>query len=578
MSSIDWIVLLTSIIGIIAYGIYKSRNTKNIEGFLLADREMPWYMVGLSVMATQASAITYLSAPAQGFTSGMGFVQFYFGLPLAMIVICYTFIPIFRKLNVYTAYEYLENRFDLKTRIFTSLLFLFQRGLSTGITIYAPAIILSTLLNVSVVYTTLFTGLLIIVYTVYGGAKAVSYTQFLQMGIIFSSLFLAVVLVIHYLPSDIGFMDALHLAGKSNKLNIIDTKFDMNNRYSLWSGLLGGFFLSLSYFGTDQSQVGRYLTGKSVSESRLGLIMNGLVKIPMQFLILLIGVLVFSFYQFRTSPLFFNSYELDILKQSKYATQYNAINAEHEKDEANKVIHVKQLLKAIDEKDEAEIMVNQILFKGDQAAAKLKRDSVISLMKLNNSGAETNDQNYIFLDFVIKYFPKGIIGLLIAIIFLAAMGATASGINGLVSTTTVDVYKRLINNNAGEALDLKMSRIITVVWGLFCIAGSFLASSLGNLIEAVNVIGSLVYGAVLGVFLVGFYFKNIKGNAVFYAAIITEILIVVLWKFDVVAFLWLNLIGCGALIGFSYVLQKTIFRKDTMYGVFTENGTTRDNS
>jgi solute:Na+ symporter, SSS family len=559
MSSIDWIVLLTSIIGIITYGIYKSRHTKNIEGFLLADREMPWYMVGLSVMATQASAITYLSAPAQGFTSGMGFIQFYFGLPLAMIVICYTFIPIFRKLNVYTAYEYLENRFDLKTRIFTSLLFLFQRGLSTGITIYAPAIILSTLLNISVVYTTLFTGLLIIVYTVYGGSKAVSYTQFLQMGIIFSSLFLAIILVVHYLPSDIGFMDAMHLAGKSDKLKIIDTKFDMNNRYSLWSGLLGGFFLSLSYFGTDQSQVGRYLTGKSVSESRLGLIMNGLVKIPMQFLILLIGVMVFSFYQFQTSPLFFNNYELDVLKQSKYADQYNAINMQHQKDEAAKVIHVKQLVKAIREKDEAEISVSQILFKSDQVAAKQKRESVINLMKLNNKGADVNDQNYIFLDFVIKYFPKGIIGLLIAIIFLAAMGATASGINGLVSTTTVDVYKRLINKNAGEVLDLKMSRIITVVWGLFCIAGSFLASSLGNLIEAVNVIGSLVYGAVLGVFLVGFYFKNIKGDAVFYAAIITEILVVTLWKLDVVAFLWLNLIGCGALVGISYAFQKTIF-------------------
>ncbi len=556
MSSIDWIVLLTSIIGIITYGIYKSRNTKNIESFLLADREMPWYMVGLSVMATQASAITYLSAPAQGFTSGMGFVQFYFGLPLAMIVICYTFIPIFRKLNVYTAYEYLENRFDLKTRLFTSLLFLIQRGLSTGITIYAPAIILSTLLNVSIVYTTLFTGLLIIAYTVYGGTKAVSYTQFLQMAVIFSSLFLAIFLVIHYLPENIGFMDALHLAGKSGKLNIIDTKWDMNNRYTLWSGLLGGFFLSLSYFGTDQSQVGRYLTGKSVSESRLGLVMNGLMKIPMQFLILLIGVMVFSFYQFQTSPLFFNSYELDILKQSKYAQQYDSINQAHKADEAKKVIHVNDLLNAIRHHDEKAIAANQKLFLADQSAAKVKRDSVISLMKQNNSGAETNDQNYIFLDFVIKYFPKGIIGLLIAIIFLAAMGATASGINGLVSTTTVDIYKRLINVNAGDALDLKMSRIITVIWGVFCIAGSFIASSLGNLIEAVNVIGSLVYGAVLGVFLVGFYLKHVKGNAVFYATLLTEVLVVSLWILDTVAFLWLNVIGCVSLIVLALVLQS----------------------
>jgi SSS family transporter len=315
MSIIDWIILIITLLSIVLYGVWKSRGTKNIQGFLLADKKLPWYHVGLSVMATQASAITFLSAPGQAYSDGLRFVQFYFGLPLAMVVLCITFVPIFHKLNVYTAYEYLEKRFDNKTRSLTAFLFLLQRGLSTGITIYAPAIILSAILHIDITYTILFNGLLVISYTVYGGTKAVSYTQLFQMSIIFFGLFLAAYMVIHLLPENVGFMDALHIAGKMNKLNAIDTKFDLNNRYNIWSGIIGGFFLQLSYFGTDQSQVGRYLTGSSITQSRLGLVMNGLIKIPMQFLILLIGTLVFTFYQFHQAPVFFNQVEVNRIQE-----------------------------------------------------------------------------------------------------------------------------------------------------------------------------------------------------------------------------------------------------------------------
>ena len=555
MSLLDWCVLGLTLLCIVAYGLWKSRGAKNIEGYLLADKELPWYQVGLSVMATQASAITFLSAPGQAYSDGLRFVQFYFGLPLATVVLCRTFIPIFRTLNVYTAYEYLEKRFDSKTRSLTAFLFLLQRGLSTGITIYAPSIILSTLLNIDINYTTLFTGGIVILYTVYGGTKAVSYTQMFQMGIIFSGLFVAGYMVVHLLPAHVGFLDALHIAGKMNKLNAIDTTFDLNNRYNIWSGIIGGFFLQLSYFGTDQSQVGRYLTGKSTTESRLGLVMNGLVKIPMQFLILLIGTLVFVFYQYHTPPLFFNPTEVSRIEKSVYKNTYYALENKHRAIHLQKEVHADELLNAIDKKENMAIdLAQQHLLQDEQETAKIRHEA-IALMERNNSKADPNDTNYVFLSFVTQYLPHGLIGLLIAIILLASMGSTASGMNSLASTTVIDFYKRFINTSAHAHTYLSASRWATVGWGVFCVGIALYASKLGNLIEAVNILGSLFYGTILGIFLVAFYLKKVKGSAVFYAALLTELFIVCAWILDWMAFLWLNAIGCLLLMLLAALFQ-----------------------
>ncbi len=548
MSLTDWIVLGLTIFSIVLYGIWKSGNNKNIDQFLMGSRSLPWYHVGLSVMATQASAITFLSAPGQAYSDGIRFVQFYFGLPLAMIVLCITFVPIFHRLKVYTAYEFLEQRFDLKTRALTSFLFLVQRGLSTGITIYAPSIILSTILNINTVYTTLFIGGLVIVYTVYGGSKAVSYTQLLQMSIIFTGMFLAGVLVVYLLPGNVSFMSSLKMAGKMGRMNVIDWKFDPNNRYTVWSGLIGGFFLQLSYFGTDQSQVGRYLTGSSVGQSRLGLIMNGLIKIPMQFLILLIGVLVFAFYQFNRPPMFFNQYEVKQIRKSVYATEYDHLNQRYAQAFEQKKIKANELIKAIDSKNEERISYAKDQLKVADTKARLIRQNAIELMKKNNPKADDNDTNYVFLTFVTQYLPKGLIGLLMAIIFLASMGSTASALNSLASTSVVDIYKRIVNPNATDQNYLNASRLATVFWGLVCIGMALYASRIGNLLEAVNQLGSYIYGTILGVFIVAFYLKKIKGTAVFIAAVITEAIICILGYFDVIAYLWLNAIGALLLI------------------------------
>ena len=544
MSLTDWIVLGVTLLTIITYGIWKSGSNKNIDQFLMGGRSLKWYHVGLSVMATQASAITFLSAPGQAYSDGMRFVQFYLGLPLAMIVLCITFVPIFHKLKVYTAYEFLENRFDLKTRALTSFLFLIQRGLSTGITIYAPSIILSTILNINTVYTTLFIGGLVIFYTVYGGTKAVSYTQTLQMSIIFLGMFFAGVLVVHLLPDGVGFVKAVKLAGKMGKMNVVDWKFDPNNRYNIWSGLVGGFFLQLSYFGTDQSQVGRYLTGSSVGQSRMGLIMNGLLKIPMQFLILLIGILVFAFYQFNRAPMFFNRYEVEQVKQSSYAGQYNQLENQYNaafRDRKNKT---DDLIKAFDSQNPEQVAhAKDALKLADKQSANIRAEA-IGVMKKNNAKANGDDTNYVFLNFVTHYLPRGLIGLLVAIVFLASMGSTASALNSLASTSVVDIYKRIINPNANEQNYLLASRLATVFWGVVCVGMALYASQVGNLLEYVNKLGSFIYGTILGVFVVAFYFKKIRGNAVFIAAIITEAIIIYLGATDKVAYLWLNAIGC----------------------------------
>jgi SSS family solute:Na+ symporter len=555
MSIIDWSVLILTIASIIAYGLWKSRGAKNIEGYLLADKELPWYQVGLSVMATQASAITFISLPGQAYSSGMGFVQLYFGLPIATVILCKTFIPIFRRLNVYTAYEYLENRFDTKTRSLTAFLFLLQRGLSTGITIYAPSIILSAILGINTTYTTLFTGGIVISYIVYGGTKAVAYTQMFQMAIIFSGLFVAAFMVVHLLPEGVGFIDALRIAGKMDKLNTIDLSFDINNSYNIWSGLIGGFFLQLSYLGTDQSQVGRYLTGKSIKESRLGLIMNSVIKIPMQFSILLIGILVFVFYQFNTPPIFFNKTEVDLIEKSAYKSDYLLLDNNYRMDYEHKKTHVAELFTAINKEDEQGIAAAQSKLQKDETYIELSRIEFIQMMDENNSLADTNDTNYVFLSFVTEYLPVGLVGLLIAIILLASMGSTASGINSLASTSIIDFYKRFINTTANPQKYLDASRWATAAWGVFCVLVALYAGKLGNLIEAVNKLGSLFYGNILGIFLVAFYLKKVKGSAVFYAAIITEVFVIAIWMNDMMAYLWLNAIGCVLVISIAWVMQ-----------------------
>jgi len=558
MSIIDWCVLSITIISIIAYGLWKSRGAKNIEGYLLADKELPWYQVGLSVMATQASAITFISLPGQAYSDGMGFVQLYFGLPIATVILCKTFIPIFRTLNVYTAYEYLENRFDSKTRSLTAFLFLLQRGLSTGITIYAPSIILSSILGINITYTTLFTGGIVISYIVYGGTKAVAYTQMFQMAIIFSGLFVAAFMVVHLLPEGVGFIDALRVAGKMNKLNAIDLSFDINNPYNIWSGLIGGFFLQLSYLGTDQSQVGRYLTGKSIKESRLGLIMNSVIKIPMQFSILLIGILVFVFYQFNTPPVFFNKTEVTRIENSSYKSDYKLIEIEHRIISEHKKIHATELITAIDKGNEQAIATAQLNLRKDDTLSRSIKTKAVALMAKNSSLSDPNDTNYVFLSFVTKYLPVGLVGLLIAIILLASMGSTASGINSLASTSIIDYYKRFINTTANPQKYLDASRWATAAWGVFCVLVALYAGKLGNLIEAVNKLGSLFYGNILGIFLVAFYLKHVKGSAVFYAAIITEIFVIAIWMNDMMAYLWLNAIGCVLLIFIALFVQFVI--------------------
>lgn len=563
MSAIDWTVLLGTLLLIVGYGVYKSRGTKSMQAYLLGNQSMPWYTVCLSVMATQASAITFLSAPGLAYSSGMSFVQFYFGLPLAMIVLCITFVPIFHRLKVYTAYEYLEQRFDLKTRALTAFLFLVQRGLSTGITIYAPSIILSTILDIDTTYTTLFIGGLVIFYTVYGGTKAVSYTQLLQMSIIFCGLFAAGVMVVHLLPESVGFGKAISIAGKMGRTNAIDFHFDWNNQYNVWSGLIGGFFLQLSYFGTDQSQVGRYLTGASVGQSRLGLLMNGLVKIPMQFLILLIGVLVFAFYQYNKAPLFFNSYELNKLEKSPYKAELKQIQLAYDQAFESKKVEVEKLDRALEAKDQSAINQQRIAVKKADDNNKKIREDLKALMLKNDEKASTNDNNYIFLSFVTQYLPKGLIGLLIAIIFLASMGSTASALNSLASTSVVDIYKRLLNKEANDQQYVKASRWATIGWGIVCILMALYTSKIGNLIEAVNILGSYIYGTILGVFLVAFYLKKVGGRAVFLAAILAEIVVCILGFKEVVAYLWLNLIGCLLVVALAYLIQFSVPKKAT---------------
>jgi len=559
MSHIDWVVLIITLAGVVLYGLYKSRTSRDLDGYFLSNRTMPWWLVLLSVMGTQASAVTFLSVPGQSYVDGMRFVQFYFGLPFAMIVLCITFVPIFHRLKVYTAYEFLENRFDSKTRTLTSFLFLLQRALSTGISIYAPSIILSTLLNWNIYWTNLVMGGLLILYTVSGGAKAVAHTQKFQMIVVFAGMLLAGFTLVSMLPEGLGFGGAVELGDKLGKMNVITTGiteegFNWGDRYNLISGIIGGFFLQLSYFGTDQSQVGRYLTGSSIKETRMGLLMNGLVKVPMQFLILLLGVLVFSFYMFTNHPISFNEKQINSLQDSEFKTAADQLQAKMDSVQASKQVVVKQW---VNDRDNEEL-VSEIKVHLQQE--KLIQDSVKTLVMKADPFAEANDTNYIFLKFVIDYLPTGLIGLLIAVIFLAGWGSIAAALNSLSSTTVVDIHKKFIEKDCSDLRDYKLSRLYTLGWGLFCIVTAMFATKVGSLIEAVNILGSLFYGTILGIFLVAFYMKKIKGREVFIAAIISEMLVLLLFylhrsKIINLEYMWLTLIGSVCVMGLSFLFS-----------------------
>jgi solute carrier family 5 (sodium-dependent multivitamin transporter), member 6 len=559
MTQIDWILLSITLLSIICFGIFKNRKDTNIDGYLLGNKSLPWYHVGFSLMATQASAITFLSAPGQGFTDGMRFVQFYFGLPLAMIVLSVTFIPIFHRLKVYTAYEYLESRFDSKVRIFTAILFLVSRGLATGISIYAPSIILSTIFGWDITVTNIIMGGIVLTYTVIGGTKAISYTHLQQMVFVTFAMFFAGYMVVKLLPGDISTLDALKIAGKSNRLNIIDLEFNPKERYNLWSGLIGGFFLQLSYFGTDQSQVGRYLTGKSIKESRIGLLLNGVIKIPMQFGILLIGVLVFVFYSFNPTPVFFNKVETEKIQNSKYASQFEILEKKNEEVNFEKSKETRALISAIDAKDEAEITRSQGKIKEILEEQKGLKAEVSSLIKKNNPSGDTNDVNYIFLRFILDHLPHGFIGLLVAIIFSASMGSVASAYNSLAATTLIDVISKTKFKPTDKQKELKLSKYLTIFWGLFCILVASFAQKLGSsMIELVNILGSWFYGVILGIFLVAFYVPKIKAKSILIGSILSEILIIIIWYNEWVAFLWLNLIGVVLVFILSWLFQAIL--------------------
>ena len=565
MSTIDWIVLIGSLVFIVAYGVWKTRGSNDLQSYLKGNNDAKWWAIGISIMATQASAITFLSTPGQAYMDGLGFVQFYLGLPIAMIVLSVTFIPIFYKLKVYTAYEYLETRFDLKTRLLAASLFLIQRGLAAGITIYAPAIILSTLLHWNLTLTNIFIGVLVIIYTVSGGTRAVTQTQKQQMVIMMGGMVLAGIVVLQMLPANLSFTDTLHVAGKMGKLNAISTEFDLNDRYNIWTGMIAAVFLFMSYFGTDQSQVQRYLNGKSLAQSRLGLIMNGLLKVPMQFVILFIGVLVFVFYQFNEAPLFFNQTGTEKVMQSSKAGEYEEINKAYHITFEEKKEAVTEMVLANKAGNEKEVRVQKLKVEALQAKEKELRESAKTVIKQVDDKIETNDKDYIFMSFVMANLPIGMIGLLFSVMFSAAMSSTASELSALSTTTTIDVYKRTISKNKSDKHYLKSSKLFTLLWGVIAILFATYASLFENLIQAVNMLGSLFYGTILGIFLVAFYLKKVGARAVFIAALVTEG--IVLWihylnftetapKFLKMGYLWYNLIGCLLVLILAFVIEK----------------------
>ncbi|RPA69618.1 sodium:solute symporter [Cyclobacteriaceae bacterium YHN15] len=562
MSFWDWVILFSTLLAIVGYGVYKTYGEKDMESYIRGTGSMNWWTIGLSIMATQASAITFLSTPGQAYEDGMRFIQFYFGLPLAMIILSVTFLPIYYRLKVYTAYEFLEERFDLKTRTLAAFLFLIQRGLAAGITIYAPAIILSTLLGWNLTFTNVFIGVLVIIYTVSGGTKAVSITQKQQMAVMMGGMILAGILVIKMLP--VNFSEALHVAGKMDKLNIVNFELNLSDRYNFWSGMTAALFLFMSYFGTDQSQVQRYLSGSSLTQSRMGLMMNGLLKVPMQFVILFIGVMVFVFYQFFQPPVVFNKVQTDQLENSAYREDFILLQEEFSQVFQEKNLHIQSLLQAVESNDDSGVAEAKDKIKEQMVYQEKVRSEVKDLIVKNNPTAETRDTDYVFMRFVMDYLPTGVVGLLFAVIFSAAMSSTASELNALGATSTMDIYKRSIVTKGNQYHYLVSSKVFTAIWGVFAILFATYATLFENLIQAVNLLGSLFYGTILGIFIVGFYMKWVRGNAVFIAAFIAEAIVLLIHYnnestflgFDIsIGFLWYNVIGCIAVMLFAALLQ-----------------------
>lgn len=555
MQILDWIILIVTLSFIVLYGVWKNNSHKDIKEYLKGGNEARWWTVGLSVMATQASAITFLSTPGQAFHDGMGFVQFYFGLPFAMLIICLFFIPVYHRLKVYTAYEFLEERFDLRVRTFTALLFLIQRGLAAGITIYAPAIILSVVLGWNLKILVFLVGILVITYTMIGGTKAVNVTQKQQMFIIFLGMFLAFGFIINRFPEGIGFSEALTLAGNAGKLNVLDFSFDLNSRYTFWSGITGGLFLALSYFGTDQSQVQRYLSGKSLKESQMGLIMNGILKIPMQFFILLVGVMVFIFYQFEYSPINFNPKAIIAVQNSTQSQAFKSLENEN-------IITQEQLKNALLKTKFQNSETLQQEIKRLTKIEKEQREIAKKMILQADSSQETNDKDYVFISFILNYLPTGLIGLLLAVIFSAAMSSTASELNALAATTTVDLYQRNIKDRSPKHY-VNASKSFTLIWGIIAILFASVGNLFENLIQLVNIIGSIFYGTILGIFLIAIFIKSIMGKAVFWAAVFSEGFILYLFYQDAVSFLWLNVIGAILTVLLGFMLQEIISNKTT---------------
>ncbi len=569
MSRLDWVLMATFLLFVVAYGTWKSRGKKDLDGYYLANRSAPWFTITLSIMATQASAITFLSTPGQAYVDGMRFVQFYFGLPIAMVILSITVVPLFHKLKVYTAYEFLERRFDLKNRALGSLLFLIQRGLAAGFTILAPALIISVLLGWDIRLTIFMIGGLVIVYTAVGGTDAVNKTHLLQMAIITAGMGAAFYMIFRLLPADISFLDAARVAGKMGKLNVVNLAFDWKDRYNIWSGLIGGAFLALSYFGTDQSQVQRYLTGRSVTHSRLGLLANGVFKVPMQFAILLTGAMIFVFYQFATPPLFFNPVETARIERSAYAGDYRALEAEQQRVHAEKEGELRAMLQSMQSGERQEVAASVDKVRQARASELRIRDKALQLIRKADPKADTNDTNYIFLSFVINFLPAGLIGLVVAAILSASMSSTSAELHALATVTVVDIYKRMVKKNGSEGHYLLASKFATVFWGFYAIGFALFANRLGSLIEAVNILGSLFYGTILGMFLVAFYFKRIGGTATFIAAVIAESTILSCYFFTKIPYLWFNVIGCVILIALAFLINPLVGRKAKLGGALT---------
>ena len=552
MNNIDWFVLIFTLLVIVVYGTIKTKGAKTAREYIKAGNDAKWWTIGLSVMATQASAITFLSTPGQAFNDGLGFVQFYFGLPIAVVVVCLIFIPIYHKLKVYTAYEFLEKRFDLKTRSLTAILFLIQRSLSAGITIFAPSIILSTVLGWNLIWTNIIIGLLVIIYTVSGGTKAVNYTQKYQMGIILIGLIIVFVTVINLFPENISFKKAIEIASTNSKMEVLNFSFDFENRYTVWSGIIGGTFLMMSYFGTDQSQVQRYLSGKSLREMQLGMIFNGILKIPMQFFILFIGIMVFVFYQFSASPLNFNPQAEKIVSQSSFSENYNSLKIDLKNNFDKKMFFYNEFLNS------KNIETKKQIINLNKKEDELRKEGKSLIKKAGiekNIKVETNDKDYIFINFILNNLPNGIIGLLLAVILSAAMSSTSSEINALATTSVVDILKRNFSYINDDNI-VYYTKLMTFFWGICAITIASFAYLADNLIQLVNIIGSIFYGNVLGIFIIAFFFKKLKSNSVFFGAIITQLIIICAWFFDWMPFLWLNVFGCFTVIFISNLINR----------------------